>query len=111
MGWHRELVHHGLHEQRGADGAAGYAVCLLAGARLCAQLLSVPPVLRYAARGVPGADCSDALRLRSQKSGPGSSLGRAVRRGEIETVDGACELPQADVYERQSARQSGGDIL
>ena len=111
MGWHRELVHHGLHEQRGADSAAGYAVRLLAGARLCAELLPVPSVLRDAAGGVPRADCSNALRLRSPQSGAGASLGRAVRRGEMETAHGACELPQIDVYERQSARQSGGDVL
>ena len=93
MGWHRELVHLGLFEQRGADGAAGYAVRLLAGARLCAELLSVPPVLRNVAGGVPRTDCSDALRLHSTESRAGASLGRAVRRGEMETPHGMSELP------------------
>lgn len=111
VGWHRELVYIGLLEQRGAGGAAGYAVCLLAGARCGAGLLSVPPVLRYAAGGVSRADCSDALRICSPQPGAGDALGRAVRRGEVAA---ACEprvLPQADVYAGQGAGEGGGDVL
>ena len=58
-----------MHEQRGADGAAGYAVRLLAGARLCAGLLYFPSVLLDAAGCVPGGDRSYAIRLRSPKPG------------------------------------------
>lgn len=42
---------------------------------------------------VPGADCSDALRLCSLQSCAGLSLGKRARRNEMETAHGACVLP------------------